>query len=182
MILSLAHILHSKSKSKDNYETFSSSFYKELQEGWKSKTNSDTLKIKKSLDEMLRLIGSKGSSNAQNEFDKFNRDFLNSRYLSPDQFMSIFKLCKIKDIIFLHPSSNSRITFDGNQEIAGYYIGNLDENTPYIVNTENNHFQPGVGKLNSQMIKLIKDSYKNLSELRENAPIDISCRGSVRFS
>ena len=99
-------------------------------------------------------------------------------HLFPDQFMEIFKLCKIRDIIFLHSSSKDSITFNGVEK--GYYKGYIDASTPYIVNVGNKFF-PGVGKLDSRMIDLIKKSYTNITDLQQYAPIQINCSGTVSF-
>jgi hypothetical protein len=99
-------------------------------------------------------------------------------HLPPDKFMEIFRLCKRKDLIFLHPSSTDSITFNGVEK--GYYKGNINETTPYIVNVGNKFF-PGVGKLDSRMIDLIKKSYTDITESQHIAPIQINCSGTVRF-
>ena len=99
-------------------------------------------------------------------------------HLSPEQFMKIFKLCKIRDLIFLHPSTKNSITFDTQNK--GFYKGDIYETTPYIVNVGNNFF-PGAGKLHPHMIDLIKKSYTDITELQHKAPIEINCPGSVRF-
>jgi hypothetical protein len=73
------------------------------------------------------------------------------------------------------------LMFDGVQEFKGLFKGYIDENTPYIVNI-GNYFFPGVGKLNREMIKLIKKTYMDITELQHNAPIEIKCKGVPRFN
>jgi hypothetical protein len=178
LILSLAHILWYAQKSKDepDYNKYSSNFYKELKTKWDSKINKE---IVKSLGKMT-TIGL--TIDAEKELKKFNEDFLRSGFLQPDTFMTIFRLCKIKSIIFLHESNNNILNFeDVESSNLGYYIGYIDENTPYIVHTGRNHFLPGVGKLNQKLIELIRERYTDITELQENAPIQINCRGTVRF-
>jgi hypothetical protein len=173
LILSLAHILWSN--TTEPYNELSSKFYTQLQTEWKR--NKQKPQILESLRKMLSKIGS-GASNPQNHFDEFDRDFLHNGFLRPDHFMSIFKLCKIKRLIFLHASDRT-ITFNNVNEVeSGYYIGDINENTPYIVNTGNLHLEPGVGKLNQQIIQLIKDNYIDMTSLQKEAPIQINC---VRF-
>jgi len=98
--------------------------------------------------------------------------------LSLEDFISNYKLCKLKNIIFLHASKANSITFDTQNK--GFYKGYITETTPYIVHVGNNFF-PGVGKLNPQMIDLIKKTYTDITELQHDAPVEINCDGSVRF-
>ena len=178
LILSLAHIIWSK-KPTTLYTKYSSDFYTQLHQEWQR--HKQKPQIVSSLRNMLSKIGS-GASNPEEHFNDFDRDFLNNGFLRPDHFMSIFKLCKIKSLIFLHAADHTTITFNNVNEVAGgYYIGDINENTPYIVNTGNLHFEPGVGKLNPQIIQLIKDNYIDMTNLQKEAPIQINCRG-VHFS
>ena len=109
-------------------------------------------------------------------FQEFNKQF--TLKLSLEAFILKYKLCKLKDIIFLHPSNANSITFDTQNK--GFFKGLITETTPYIVNVGNNFF-PGVGKLNSRMIDLIIKSYTDITDLQETAPIEIDCSKSVRF-
>jgi len=175
LILSLAHILWVKTTI--DYKNYSSSFYEQLKTEFK-KTRK-TQQILKSLQILSKKNGS--SIDPTITFNKFEYEFLNNQFLNPDVFMSIFKLCKIKSLIFLHESDNNILNFDF-PFLSGLYIGDIDENTPYIVNTGNYHFEPGVGKLNPQIIKLIKIKYMDITELQQNAPIEIDCNRTVRFT
>lgn len=111
------------------------------------------------------------------DFLTFSKQFTN-KYPSLEDFISNYKLCKLRDIIFLHASKANSITFDTRNK--GFYKGVITETTPYIVNVGNKYF-PGVGKLHPHMIDLIKKSYTDITELQHKAPIEINCSGTVRF-
>ena len=113
-----------------------------------------------------------------NILDVFSKQFTTER-ISLEEFISKYRLCKLKDIVFLHPSNANSITFDTRNK--GFYKGLITETTPYIVNVGNQFF-PGVGKLNQQMIDLIENTYTDIDEVQIKNPIDIECDRTVRFN